>query len=60
MDFDDLEPRNKPSKPKDLSVYSVVELKSYIEMLRAEILRAEDTIKRKESHKDAASAFFKT
>jgi uncharacterized small protein (DUF1192 family) len=59
MDIDDLEPRKQPSKPKDLAVYSVADLRAYIELLKAEILRAEGVIKKKDAHKDAASAFFK-
>jgi uncharacterized small protein (DUF1192 family) len=59
MDIDDLEPRKQPSKPKDLTVYSVADLRAYIELLKAEILRAEAVIKQKDAHKDAASAFFK-
>ena len=59
MDIDDLEPRKQPSKPKDLTVYSVVDLLAYIELLKAEIMRAEGMIKQKDAHKDAASAFFK-
>ena len=59
MDLDDLEPRKQPSKPKDLTVYSVADLLAYIDLLKAEILRAEAVIKQKDAHKDAASAFFK-
>jgi len=59
MDIDDLEPRKQASKPKDLSIYSVNELQDYIKILKAEIVRAEEMLKKKDSHKDAASAFFK-
>ena len=59
MDVDDLEPRKQPSKAKDLTVYSVVDLRAYIELLKAEISRAEAVIKQKDAHKNAASAFFK-
>ena len=59
MDLDDLEPRRQPSKPKDLTVFSVADLRAYIELLKAEISRAEAVIKQKDAHKDAASAFFK-
>ena len=59
MDIEDLEPRNKPSKPKDLTAYSVVDLKAYIELLKAEIQRAEAVIKQKDAHQHAANAFFK-
>jgi uncharacterized small protein (DUF1192 family) len=59
MDIDDLEPRKQPSKLKDLTVYSIVDLQAYVELLKSEILRAEAVIKQKDAHKDAASAFFK-
>lgn len=60
MDIDDLEPRKQPSKPKDLTAYSVADLRAYIALLKAEILRAETVIDQKDAHKNAASAFFKT
>ncbi len=59
MDIDDLEPRKQPAKPKDLSAFSVAELQAYIDLLKAEIARAEAAVKHKDAHKDAASAFFK-
>ena len=59
MDFDDLEPRNQPAKPKDLSSWSVDELREYIARLEAEIARAKATIKAKTEHLDAASGIFK-
>jgi uncharacterized small protein (DUF1192 family) len=59
MDIEELEPRKQSPKPKDLSIYSVEELRQYIALLKAEILRAEAMLERKDAHKDAASAFFK-
>lgn len=59
MDIDDLEPRKQPAKQKDLSVLSVADLRAFIDLLKAEIARAEATIRQKDAHKDAASAFFK-
>jgi uncharacterized small protein (DUF1192 family) len=59
MDIDDLEPRKQPSKPKDLSVYSIEDLRAYIDVLKAEIARAEATIAKKSAHKEAASSVFK-
>lgn len=59
MDLDDLEPRKQNAKPKDLSAYSVEELKAYIEMLKAEILRVEATLKQKSAHMDVAATLFK-
>ncbi len=59
MDIEELEPRKQSPKPKDLSIYSVQDLLHYIDMLKAEIARAEAMLERKDAHKDAASAFFK-
>jgi uncharacterized small protein (DUF1192 family) len=59
MDTDDLEPRNQPAKLKDLTLYSIEDLRRYVDFLKAEITRAEATIKQKDAHKDAASVFFK-
>jgi uncharacterized small protein (DUF1192 family) len=59
MDIEELEPGKQSPKPKDLSIYSVEELRQYIALLKAEILRAEAMLERKDAHKDAASAFFK-
>jgi uncharacterized small protein (DUF1192 family) len=59
MDIDEIDPRKPNSKVKDLSLYSVEELKRYVEILKAEAVRAEEEIKRKGAHLDAASAFFK-
>ncbi|HEX6980156.1 MAG TPA: DUF1192 domain-containing protein [Alphaproteobacteria bacterium] len=59
MDLEDLEPRKKPSKPKDLTPYSVEELNEYIAQLQAEIERARAAIAAKQAHRAGADAFFK-
>ncbi|MBI4725066.1 MAG: DUF1192 domain-containing protein [Rhodomicrobium sp.] len=59
MDIDHLEPRKQPSKQKDLSIYSIEDLRRYIDLLKAEMSRAEAMIAQKGAQKDAASAFFK-
>lgn len=59
MDFDELEPRQKLAKPKDLSNWGVAELEEYIARLEGEIARAKAEIAKKGSHKAAADAFFK-
>jgi uncharacterized small protein (DUF1192 family) len=59
MDFEDLEPRKQPPKPRDLSGWSVDELNSYIANLQAEIERARAVINSKQSHRAGAEAFFK-
>lgn len=60
MDLDEFEPRKQRPKPKDLSSISVGDLEEYIAMLEAEIARTREEIARKQSHKSAASAFFKS
>jgi uncharacterized small protein (DUF1192 family) len=59
MEEQDLEPRTKRQKPKDLDVMSVEALKEYIAGLEAEIERARGAIAGKTSHKAAAESFFK-
>jgi uncharacterized small protein (DUF1192 family) len=59
MDLDELEPRKQPSKPKDLSVYSIEDLRQYVEHLKAEISRAEAMIAQKGAQMSAASSIFK-
>ena len=57
---DDLEPKNQPKKPKDLSKFSVTDLEEYIEGLRAEMARAEAEKQKKLAHMNAASSLFKS
>ena len=57
---DENEPRKKPSTFKDLERLSLDELNDYIEELKAEIVRAEEDIKKKKAKMAAASTFFKT
>ncbi len=59
MDIDDLEPRKQPPKPKDLSVFSIEDLRRYVDLLKTEILRAEATIAQKDAQKHTASSIFK-
>ena len=56
---DDLEPTNRPRKPKPLDGMSVDELREYVDALKAEIARAEAAIGAKSAHRAAADAFFK-
>jgi uncharacterized small protein (DUF1192 family) len=58
MDWD--EPKTAKPKPKDLGTLGVADLESYIEELKAEIIRAQEEIKRRGSHKNAAEALFKS
>ena len=59
MDFEELEPRKQPPKPRDLTTWSVDELNLYIENLQGEIGRAREVIQSKQGHRAAADAFFK-
>lgn len=58
---DDL-PRPKPARLTRpvLDLWGVAELEDYIGELRAEILRAEADILRKQAHRNAADAVFRT
>ena len=60
MDLDELEPRVKKPKPRDLTAYSLDELQEYIALLEGEIARAKEMIASKQDHKSAASRFFKS
>lgn len=57
---DDLDPKKKPQKLKDLSTMSVDELMEYVERMKAEIIRTEAEIAKKKAYASAASSFFKT
>jgi uncharacterized small protein (DUF1192 family) len=56
---DDLEPRSKQPKPKDLSLLSVQDLEAYILALEAEIGRAKAEIAGRQKQKSGAEALFK-
>jgi uncharacterized small protein (DUF1192 family) len=57
---DDLDPKKKPPKLKDLEKMSVDELIEYVEVMKAEITRTEAEIAKKKAYASAASSFFKT
>ncbi len=57
--FDDLEPRNQPPKPKDLTGMGISELEEYIAGLEAEIRRARGAIEQKRAARQGADVFFK-
>ncbi len=59
MDWDDLDPKTKKPKLKDLETMSVEALNDYIADLEAEILRARAAIDAKGSARNAAESFFK-
>lgn len=56
----DLEPRPQPMGPRNLDNMSIHELQDYIEDLKAEIIRAEEDIKKKKASHEAATAIFKS
>ena len=58
---DDETPKKPPSRltPPLLDPMGLTELIAYREELRAEIARVEAEMTRKQSHRDAASAFFR-
>jgi uncharacterized small protein (DUF1192 family) len=60
MDEDDA-PIRKPARLQKLLLDSlgIVELREYIDELKAEIARVEADIDRKQGHRSAADAFFK-
>jgi uncharacterized small protein (DUF1192 family) len=60
IDLEDLDPRNaKKAKPLNLDDLNIDDLKEYIAVLKAEIVRVEDKMKAKQSHASAAASFFK-
>lgn len=56
---EELEPRKKAQKVKNLENLSVEELAECIEMLKAEIVRTEIEMNKKKAYASAASSFFK-
>jgi len=59
MDSDDLEPPRQAPTLRNLDPMSIEELRDYIAALEAEIVRAGAAIRRKESVRAGAEAFFK-
>ena len=58
-DLEDLEPRKKPVQSKDLSPWSIEELRDYIARLEAEIARARQAIAAKAAQRKGAESLFK-
>lgn len=59
MELEDLEPRNKAKKPKDLSTWSFEDLEAYVAAMEAEIVRVREAIARKKGVASAADALFR-
>ena len=57
---DDLDPKTKKAKPRVLDNVSVPELKEYVQQLKDEMARVEAEIQKKEKHKAAVDALFKS
>ena len=61
MMWDDAPPKKKEGfTPRVFDTDSVEELESYIDVLRAEIMRTEAEIEKKKSHLNAAATLFKS
>ena len=56
---DDLDPKTKRLKPRNLDNLSIDDLKAYIADMTAEIQRVEADIVKKEAHKNAIPGLFK-
>lgn len=59
MDIEDLEPRHKQTKPKDLDAMGVDELAAYLAELQAEAERVKAKIESKKTYLAGADTFFK-
>mgnify|MGYP001254080871 CR=1 FL=1 len=59
MDWDDLDPKTKKPKPKDLSPLGVADLQAYIADLKAEIARTELELTKRDATRAGAEAFFR-
>lgn len=59
MDEEDLEPRRKLPKLRDLAPLGIAELEAYIGELEAEILRVRDDIAAKRKQRGGAESLFK-
>ena len=57
---DDTDPKTRKQKQRQLDNLSVPELRDYIQQLKNEIGRVEADIQKKEKHKAAADALFKS
>jgi uncharacterized small protein (DUF1192 family) len=60
MDLEDLEPRKKATKPRDLDAMGIEELDVYLAELEAEALRVKAAIEGKKSYLTGAESFFKS
>lgn len=59
MELEDLDPRTKKPKPRNLDVMSIEALEEYIAEMQAEIERVRGAIAKKEKAREGADAVFK-
>lgn len=60
MDFEDLEPKHKKKKLRDLTTMSIEGLEEYIDALTGEIERAKQAIDVKQAARQGAESVFKS
>ncbi len=60
MDLDDLEPKTRPVKLKDLTHWNIEDLELYIKKMEKEILRVRDMIVAKKKVSLDANSLFKS
>lgn len=60
MELEDLEPRTKQPKPKDLDGLGVEELEEYLAKLEAEAERVKEKIAAKKAYLSGADSLFKS
>lgn len=59
IDPEELEPRTKAPKPRNLETMSIEELKAYVDELKAEIDRVRQAIAGKEAARHGAESVFR-
>jgi uncharacterized small protein (DUF1192 family) len=59
MEDEDLDPRRKAPKKKDLTPLSIAELEEYIAMMEAEIVRVREAIAAKRNQRGGAESLFR-
>jgi len=60
MDPEDLEPRKRQTKPKDLDALGVEELEAYLAELETEAARVRDKIAHKKNYRAGLDGLFKS
>jgi len=60
MELEDLEPRKKQAKPKDLDALGIEELEAYLGELESEAARVRDKIARKKAYRAGLDGLFKS